>query len=75
MSEGPAAGLTLVEALLEAGELEDYQWAHAARADLCRRVGRVDEARASYGRALQLARLEPERRFLMLRLAQLPPGA
>ncbi|MBX3650128.1 MAG: RNA polymerase sigma factor [Burkholderiales bacterium] len=71
MRDGPAAGLALVEALLERGELEDYQLAHAARADLCRRLGRQGEARAAYRRALELTRQAPERRFLERRLAEL----
>jgi RNA polymerase sigma-70 factor (ECF subfamily) len=72
MRDGPAAGLDLVEAILARGDLEDYHLAHAARADLCRRLGRTAEARASYRRALDLARQEPERRFLERRLAGLP---
>jgi RNA polymerase sigma-70 factor (ECF subfamily) len=71
MADGPAAGLALVEALLGRGELTDYRFAHAARADLCRRLGRRDEARAAYRRALVLTRQGPERRFLERRLAQL----
>ncbi len=71
MREGPQAGLALVEAILARGELDDYHLAHAARADLCRRLGRSAEARASYERALALARQEPERRFLERRLAEL----
>jgi RNA polymerase sigma-70 factor, ECF subfamily len=71
MRDGPAAGLTLVDALLARGELKDYHLAHAARADLCRRLGKVPEARASYERALALTQLDPERRFLQQRLAQL----
>ena len=71
MCDGPAAGLVLVDALLKRGELSDYHLAHAARADLCRRLGRTAEARASYQRALALARQEPERRFLERRLAAL----
>jgi len=71
MREGPAAGLALIEAILARGELKDYHLAHAARADLYRRLGRGTEARASYERALALARQEPERRFLQQRLAQL----
>jgi len=70
MREGPAAGLTLVEAILERGDLNDYHLAHAARADLCRRLGKTAEARASYERAIALARQGPERRFLERRLAQ-----
>jgi RNA polymerase sigma-70 factor (ECF subfamily) len=71
MRDGPAAGLAVVDALLKGGELADYHLAHAARADLCRRLGRSAEARASYERALALSRLEPERRFLTQRLAEL----
>jgi RNA polymerase sigma-70 factor (ECF subfamily) len=71
MRDGPAAGLALVDALLARGELADYHLAHAARADLCRRLERKAEARASYERALALARQEPERRFLERRLAGL----
>jgi RNA polymerase sigma-70 factor, ECF subfamily len=71
MRDGPGVGLRLVDALLERGELVDYHLAHSARADLCRRLGRAAEARASYERALGLARQEPERRFLERRLAEL----
>ncbi|NMG65995.1 RNA polymerase subunit sigma-24 [Azoarcus indigens] len=71
MRDGPATGLALVDGLLAAGELADYGLAHSARADLCRRLGRRDEARAAYARALALSRQEPERRFLAARLAAL----
>jgi len=71
MRNGPEAGLALVDAILARGDLGDYRLAHAARADLCRRLGRHAEARASYERALKLARQEPERRFLERRLAEL----
>jgi RNA polymerase sigma-70 factor (ECF subfamily) len=71
MRDGPAAGLALIEALLSQGELQEYHLAHAARADLCRRLGRSADARSSYQRALALARQEPERRFLERRLAEL----
>ncbi|MGB9430375.1 MAG: RNA polymerase sigma factor [Gammaproteobacteria bacterium] len=71
MRDGPAAGLSLVDALLARGELADYHLAHAARADLCLRLGRIAEARAAYQQALALARQEPERRFLERRLAEL----
>jgi RNA polymerase sigma-70 factor (ECF subfamily) len=74
MRDGPAAGLTLVDALLARGELDDYHLAHSARADLCRRLGRTAEARESYQRALALTRQAPERRFLERRLAELPHG-
>jgi RNA polymerase sigma-70 factor, ECF subfamily len=72
MRDGPATGLAIVDGILGRGELVDYRLAHAARADLCRRLGRTSEARASYERALALARQEPERRFLARRLAELP---
>ncbi|TMA07979.1 MAG: RNA polymerase sigma factor [Deltaproteobacteria bacterium] len=71
MRDDPSAGLALIEAILERGDLSDYHLAHAARADLCRRLGRTAEARASYERALSLAQQEPERRFLERRLAEL----
>jgi len=71
MRDGPAAGLALVDAILERGDLEDYHLAHSARADLCRRLGRRAEARASYERALELTKQEPERRFLGRRLDEL----
>jgi RNA polymerase sigma-70 factor (ECF subfamily) len=64
----PLAGLALIDAILARGDLEDYCLAHAARADLCRRLGRRAEARASYAKALGLARPEPVRRFLTKRL-------
>jgi len=67
----PNFGLALIDAILARGDLQDYQFAHAARADCCRRLGRVDDARASYVRALELARQEPERRFLERRLNEL----
>jgi RNA polymerase sigma-70 factor, ECF subfamily len=71
MYEGPLAGLALVDAILSRGELTNYHLAHAARADLYRRLGRTVEARGSYERALSLTRQEPERRFLKRRLAEL----
>jgi RNA polymerase sigma-70 factor (ECF subfamily) len=71
MRDGPEAGLALIDAILAGGELEDYHLAHSARADLCRRLGRRDEARASYQRALSLVRQAPERRFLQRRLEEL----
>ncbi|MBK9711767.1 MAG: RNA polymerase sigma factor [Kouleothrix sp.] len=71
MRDGPAAGLVLIDAILARGELVDYHLAHAARADLCRRLGRAAEARESYQRALGLTLQEPERRFLEGRLADL----
>jgi RNA polymerase sigma-70 factor (ECF subfamily) len=72
MQDGPSAGLTLIDGILDRGDLTNYHLAHAARADLCRRVGRLDDARESYERALDQARLQPERRFLEQRLAELP---
>jgi RNA polymerase sigma-70 factor, ECF subfamily len=71
MRDGPDAGLALIDAILARGDLADYHLAHAARADLHRRLGRTAEARASYEMAFTLARLEPERRFLERRLAEL----
>lgn len=72
MRDGPAAGLALIDELLARGELAAYHLAYAARADLCRRLGRHGEARAAYLRALALVRQEPERRYLQRRLAALP---
>ena len=71
MRDGPEAGIALVDSLLERGVLDDYHLAHAARADLLRQVGQNGEARAAYQRALELARREPERRFLQRRIAEL----
>jgi RNA polymerase sigma-70 factor (ECF subfamily) len=71
MRDGPNKGLELVDELLESGELANYHLAHAARADLCRRLGKSSEARASYERALVLTKQGPERRFLEKRLAEL----
>jgi RNA polymerase sigma-70 factor (ECF subfamily) len=72
MRDGPETGLQLIDAILARGDLSDYRLAHAARADLCRRLGKTAEARTSYERALALTRQEPERRFLERRLAELP---
>jgi RNA polymerase sigma-70 factor (ECF subfamily) len=71
MRDGPEAGLLLIDAILERGELVDYHLAHAARAELCRRSGKMSEAKNSYERALALARQEPERRFLSRRLSEI----
>ena len=71
MRDGPSAGLALIDAILARGELMNYHLAHAARADLCRRLGRTAEARTSYERALKLTQQEPERRFLERRLSKL----
>jgi len=71
MRDGPAAGLALIDEILARGELAEYHFAHAARADLCRRLGRIDDACASYTRALELVKQEPERRFLERRLDEL----
>jgi RNA polymerase sigma-70 factor (ECF subfamily) len=71
MRDGAQAGLVLVDTLLAEGDLSGYHLAHAARADLCRRLGRKAEARTSYQRALALVRQAPERRFLERRLAEL----
>jgi RNA polymerase sigma-70 factor (ECF subfamily) len=71
MKDGPSAGLDLIEAILTRGELKNYYLAHSAKADLCRRLGRMAEARVSYEQALGLTQQEPERRFLEKRLAKL----
>jgi RNA polymerase sigma-70 factor (ECF subfamily) len=71
MCEGPEEGLCLIDDLLAREHLSHYHPAHSARADLCRRLGRIPEGRASYEKALALARQEPERRFLARRLEEL----
>ncbi len=71
MRDGPQAGLALIEALLARDELSNYALAHSARGELCRRLGRLDEARISFERALALTRQEPQRRFLQRRLVEL----
>jgi RNA polymerase sigma-70 factor (ECF subfamily) len=71
MRDNPLAGLTLIDTILARGDLENYHLAHAARADLCRRLGRTAESRVSYERALSLTQQEPERRFLERRLSEL----
>jgi RNA polymerase sigma-70 factor (ECF subfamily) len=71
MRDGPAVGIELIDGILGRGDLAEYHLAHAARADLCRRLGRAADARASYQQALALARQEPEQRFLEKRLAEL----
>jgi RNA polymerase sigma-70 factor (ECF subfamily) len=75
MRDGPGAGLAIIEAILARGDLSEYHLAHSARADLCRRLGRTTEARVSYEKALSLTLQEPERRFLLRRLAGLDSGA
>jgi RNA polymerase sigma-70 factor (ECF subfamily) len=72
MRDGPAAGLAIVEAILARGDLADYRLAHTARAELCRRLGHITDARQSYERALALAQQQPERRFIERRIAALP---
>jgi RNA polymerase sigma-70 factor (ECF subfamily) len=69
--DGPLAGLTLVDAILQRGELLDYHLAYSARAEFCRQLGRKQEARAAWERALELTRQEPERRFIEERLRAL----
>jgi RNA polymerase sigma-70 factor, ECF subfamily len=71
MRDGPEAGLRLIDEILRGGELADYRLAHAAKAELSRRLGRTADARKAYQRALSLTRLEPERRFLEKKLAAL----
>jgi RNA polymerase sigma-70 factor (ECF subfamily) len=72
MRDGPAAGLALIDEILARGDLADYPLAHSARAELCRRLGKTGDARASYEHALGLTRQGPQRRFLERRLAELP---
>lgn len=69
--DGALAGLLLVEGILTRGELQDYHLAHSARAEFCRQLGRMEQARAAYQRALELTRQEPERRFIEGRLRDL----
>lgn len=68
MRDGPADGLALIDAILHRGDLQDYHLAYAAQGELCRRAGRLDEARAAYRRAYLLAKQEPERRHLRNRI-------
>lgn len=70
MRDGPEAGLILIDAILTRGDLTDYHLSHAARAELCRRAGRRDEARHAFQQAIALARQEPERRFLTRRMLE-----
>ena len=74
MAESPESGLAAIDAILGAGQLAQYHLAHAARADLYRRLGRIAEARAAYQRALELVRQAPERRFLERRLSEVSGG-
>jgi len=71
MRDGPEKGLPLIDAILARGDLRDYHVAHAARADLYRRAGRMADAVASYERALALTTQGAERRFIERRLAEL----
>jgi RNA polymerase sigma-70 factor (ECF subfamily) len=73
MRDGPQAGLDLIDGILSRGDLSDFHLAHAARAELCRRLNRTADAKAAYERAIGLAKQDPERRFLQNRLAQLIP--
>jgi RNA polymerase sigma-70 factor (ECF subfamily) len=75
MRDGPEAGLDIIDDILAEGDLADYHLAHAARADLCRRLGRNAEAGTSYMRALELAKQGPERRFLERRIEELSKSA
>ncbi len=72
MRDGPQAGLDLMEQILANGDLANYPLAHAARADLYRRLGRIAEARAAYQQALTFPQPDPARRFLARQLAALP---
>src|SRR5262249_50156617 len=70
MRDGPAAGVRLIDEIFKRGDLLDYRLAHAARPDRCRRLGRFEDARGSYERAIALTRQDPERRFLERQLAE-----
>src|SRR5688572_27067811 len=74
MRDGPEAGLTIIDGILARGDLDGYHLAHSARADLCRRLGRIADARAAYQRALELVQQEPAKRFLEKRLRELRAG-
>lgn len=71
MGQGPLAGLQLVEGILQRGELLDYHLAHSARGEFCRQLGRVEQAREAYEKALSLTQQAPEQRFIERRLAEL----
>ncbi len=71
MEQGPLAGLALVDNLLQRGELQDYHLAHSARGEFCRQLGRFDEARSAYEKALARTQQAPEKRFITGRLAEL----
>ncbi len=71
MHDGPLAGLLLIDNILESGDLTDYHLAYGARAELCRRLGRTEEAQAAYQQAIALTSQEPERRFLERRMGEL----
>ena len=71
MRDGPAAGLAVMDEVIARGSLSDYRFAHAARADMYRRLGRVDEARSAYAQALALTQQEAERRYIARRMADL----
>ena len=71
MHKGPEAGLQQIDAILERGDLDDYHLAHSARAELCRKLGRTNQARASWERALALSQQDPERRFIQRKLSEL----
>ena len=71
MRDGPESGLVLIDAILARGDLSAYHLAHSARADMCRRLGRNEQAKAAYQKALSLTLQGPERRFLERRLAEL----
>ncbi len=71
MRDGPAAGLAIIDAILDRGDLANYQFAHSARGELLRRAGKTSQARAAFQRALELTKAEPEKRILMARIAKL----
>ena len=74
IADGPSVGLALVERIVATGQLDDYPYLHAARADLLRRLGRAGDATAAYRRALELTTNEAERSFLDRRIRDLAPS-
>jgi len=74
MTQGPKEALARIDAILERGDLQSYALAHSARADMCRRLGKTDDAIAAYRQALALAKQEPARQFLRRRLKELAAG-
>ncbi len=75
MRDGPEAGLILIDEIVGRGDLQNYYLAHAAKADMLRRMSRLSEAKRAYQSALELAQQEPEIRFLRKRIAEVDRGS